>query len=545
MAKKSNNTIIKKNICEVCGINAIFNFQSLKHGRFCLSHKEIGMVNVRDNICIKEDCNLTASFNFEGELKRIYCNSHKETGMVNVKNRKCKEEGCNSTPSYNVKEENTPIFCKRHKEDNMVNVKDKKCISDGCLNIPSFNYESNTKGILCSIHKTENMVDVIHKKCEKEGCNSSPGFNFKGETKRRFCEKHKEDNMVNVKTKKCLNNGCEKVPSFNYINERVGKYCIDHKKDFMVNVKTKKCISDCCERTASFNIEGKQAKYCFHHKLPNMINNKHSYCIYENCKTRAYYGYCGQPLTHCNQHKLDYMIRKTKRTCSGNDEEDCKECATYGKDEPLHCVDHSLEGEICWLVKRCSNCGRDNEILNKDNLCGICCDKPFYEESKRVNKLKETIMVKYLRNKVKGQEILADRIIDSTCNLYRPDILYDCGTHIVVIECDENQHKNYPWETCSLNKSLEHMEEKRMYEIMVAYGLPAVFIRWNPDAFKVNGVVNKKYNNDKRLEMLIKWVNYCFNKMEVSHGLVYKKLFYDEYQEDDLSFKRVEEEDLV
>jgi hypothetical protein len=197
------------------------------------------------------------------------------------------------------------------------------------------------------------------------------------------------------------------------------------------------------------------------------------------------------------------------------------------------------------LVKKCNNCGRDKELLNKDSLCGMCADVPFYEESKRMKKLKETMMVKYLRNSIKEcDEILADKIIDSTCNLYRPDILYDCGTHIVVAECDENQHKNYPWESCSLNKSLEHMEEKRMYEIMVAYGLPAIFIRWNPDNFKVNGTMSKRYNNDKRLNILVKWVNYCI-KMEAEAGVIYKKLFYDEYEEGDMSFKKIEEADLI
>jgi hypothetical protein len=277
-----------------------------------------------------------------------------------------------------------------------------------------------------------------------------------------------------------------------------------------------------------------------------MVNVINKICEKENCKTRAHFGYCGTSPSHCNQHKLDYMINKPKRTCIGNEDDECKEMAMYGKSEPLHCEEHKLHDEICWLVKKCSHCGRDKEILNKDNLCGICCENPFYEESKRTNKLKETIMVKYLRSNIKeGNEILADRIIDSTCNLYRPDILYDYGTHIVVVECDENQHKNYPWESCSLNKSLEHMEEKRMYEIMIAYGLPAIFIRWNPDNFKVNGSIVKKYNNDKRLEMLVKWVKYC-SKMKVNLGeVVYKKLFYDEYEETDMTFKKIEEATLI
>jgi hypothetical protein len=88
-------------------------------------------------------------------------------------------------------------------------------------------------------------------------------------------------------------------------------------------------------------------------------------------------------------------------------------------------------------------------------------------------------------------------------------------------------------------------EEKRMYEIMIAYGLPAIFIRWNPDNFKVNGSIVKKYNNDKRLEMLVKWVKYC-SKMKVNLGeVIYKKLFYDEYEEENLTFKKIEELELL
>jgi hypothetical protein len=95
------------------------------------------------------------------------------------------------------------------------------------------------------------------------------------------------------------------------------------------------------------------------------------------------------------------------------------------------------------------------------------------------------------------------------------------------------------------------MEEKRMYEIMVAYGLPAIFLRWNPDNFSIKESINKKYNNARRLEMLVKWVNYCM-KMKVSsalglveQGVIYKKLFYDEYEETDMTFKKIEEATLI
>jgi len=505
----SSKSSCKKNFCETCGIRASFNIQGLTWGRFCSIHKELGMVNVKDPTCKKDGCNSRPVFNFKGETKGLYCKTHKELGMVNVKDKTCEEDGCETRPYFNFKGENKGRFCVIHKKDCMVDVKNKSCLEENCDKQPIYNYEGEPKGIYCFLHKEDNMVNIKDKKCKEKGCDKIPNFNYEGKNKGLYCNIHKEDNMVNVKNKKCEKQGCKTQPAFNYEGELCGKFCEKHKENDMVNVIDRNRI---CEK--------------------------------ENCKTRVHFGYCGTSPSHCAQHRLDYMIIKPKRTCEGNDEEDCKDVAIYGKDEPMHCEEHKLQNEICWLVKRCSNCGRDKELLNKDNLCGICCDKPFYEESKRINKVKETIMVKYLRNNVDGNEILADRIIDSTCNLYRPDILYDCGTHIVVVECDENQHKNYPWESCSLNRSLEHMEEKRMYEIMVAYGLPAIFLRWNPDNFNIKGSIVKKYNNARRLEMLVKWVKYCM-KLEVSSGAIYKKLFYDEYEEDEMSFKKIEETSLI
>ncbi len=496
-------------------------------------------------ICIYYECKKNAIFNKEGELYPLFCSVHKEYTMVDVKNKKCIYSGCKTTSSFNKQGETKPLYCSLHKENDMVNVKDKTCIYTGCKIIPKFNNEGETKPLYCSLHKEPGMIDIKCKTCIHTGCRIRPSFNKEGEIKPLYCHNHKENDMVNVKDKTCIYTGCKIIPRFNKEGETKGIYCHNHKENDMVNVKYKKCIYSGCKTTPSFNKEGETKRlYCSLHKERGMVDVKTKTCIYTGCKTQCIFGYCGQTPSHCNKHKVDYMINKPKRTCVGNDEEDCKDIAIYGKDEPLHCDDHKLQDEICWLVKRCSNCGRDKELLNKYDLCGICCDKPFYEESKRINKLKETTMVKYLRENINIPEILADRIIDSTCNLYRPDILYDCGTHIVVVECDENQHKNYPWESCSLNRSLEHMEEKRMYEIMVAYGLPSIFIRWNPDNFNVNGTINKKYNGKKRLEVLVKWINECI-KMKVDQGVFYKKIFYDEYDENNMCFKKIEETDLL
>ena len=152
-------------------------------------------------------------------------------------------------------------------------------------------------------------------------------------------------------------------------------------------------------------------------------------------------------------------------------------------------------------------------------------------------------MIRYIREQYQlpehVKECLADKIVDIMCNKYRPDIAFDCGTHIVIIECDEEQHKHYNWRSCASNKSLEDAEEKRMYELFIAFGtLPTIFIRWNPDYFTIQGKECKKYNQYKRLEILKKWVDYCINLpiTSLKQEVKYIKLFYNDYDESNTSF---------
>jgi len=536
-----------------CKIRASFNHEGETKGLYCSKHKEPGMVCVKAEKCKHSGCIKQPTFNYEGETKRLYCSVHKEAGMVDVKSKKCEHLGCKKIPSFNHEGKTNGLYCSEHKEDDMVNVKSKKCKHKGCIKQPSFNHEGETKGLYCSKHKEPGMVCVKAEKCKHSGCIKQPSFNYEGKTKGLYCSDHKEPGMVCVKAEKCKHSGCIKQPSFNHEGETKGLYCSVHKEDGMVDVIAEKCKHSGCITRPTFNHEGEtKGLYCSKHKEYGMVNVKDKKCQHPGCKTICSYGYCGTIKSHCYQHKLEYMITKPKITCIGNYEEECKELATHGKDEPLHCEEHSLPNEFCWLVKKCNNCCRDNELLNKEGLCNFCCDIPFYEESKRMNKVKETTMVRYLKENLilplNVKELPWDKIVNGDCNMYRPDLPYHCGSFILIIECDENQHKNYPWETCSLNKSLDHAEEKRMYEIMLSYeGLPCIFLRWNPDNFKVKGILCKRYVIEKRLEILKKWVEYCFS-LDITkiEGLVqYKKLFYDEYDESDTKFKVVIEEDLL
>ena len=59
------------------------------------------------------------------------------------------------------------------------------------------------------------------------------------------------------------------------------------------------------------------------------------------------------------------------------------------------------------------------------------------------------------------------------CSQRRPDVLIECLTHVIIVECDERQHKTT---SC---------EEKRMMQIYRDMDYrPVVFLRFNPDTYK-------------------------------------------------------------
>jgi hypothetical protein len=76
-----------------------------------------------------------------------------------------------------------------------------------------------------------------------------------------------------------------------------------------------------------------------------------------------------------------------------------------------------------------------------------------------------------------------DRMVDCDltrllCLRYRPDFLFDCITHYLILEVDENQHKLYEW----------FCEQIRMLNLCHALGSsrggkPTGCLRYNPDGY--------------------------------------------------------------
>ena len=276
--------------------------------------------------------------------------------------------------------------------------------------------------------------------CIEKDCTIRAGFHYKGNTNPLYCKKHKKENMINIANPICIKEKCKLRPSFNYIGETKAIYCKHHKLDNMIDVIHKKCKIESCIKIPSFNYSSKNfGLYCKEHKLKDMIDVVHDICLSMNCNIQASYNYRNKlKRLYCFKHKLNNMIDINNRN------------------------------------KLCLKCQLWMGSKNNEYLCSDCF-RFQYPDHKKFTKYKQK--EKFICNKF--QEDYPDLNIEfdkqiscQNCNKRRPDIFLDLAHYSIIIEIDENQHREY---SC---------ENKRMMEIFESLGnRPLILLRFNPDKY--------------------------------------------------------------
>lgn len=431
----------------------------------------------------------------------------------------CIYDNCKKQRNYNHLNETKPLYCNDHKFDGMINVVSKRCKYDGCTKIPSFNTYGHYTAFYCKLHKSNDMVNVVTRKCYFTGCNKTPVFNDPGNASGKFCNEHKEDGMINVKNPKCNNDQCTKIPNFNYPDKTYGVFCLSHKLNGMVDIKNKHkiCQHKECNIRANFNYTNQsRAILCSNHKEKGMININEIVCTHLNCTSKASYGLPGEQRSRCAKHISNGMIRKPKTKCTFIDDntEKCCSIALYGLHKPLFCEKHKESFHINMVERNCKSCNII-QILNKNDLCCLCDP-----DKMNIIKLAKQNQIKCMLDTFKYDYVSHDKMIDmGYCFKYRPDFLFDCKTHFVVLEVDEHQHNNYT-STC---------EETRMINIFQSLGITTFFIRYNPDEYRFN---NKKQNPSysMRVKCLQNTLNCVLNTTlpyDDNNYVYVKYLYYD------------------
>jgi EsV-1-7 cysteine-rich motif len=496
-----------------------YNARGETKGILCKEHKREGMIDVLHKRCQFEGgCEKIPAYNARGETKGILCKEHKREGMIDVVSKRCLEGGCDKQPAYNSRGETKGILCKEHKREGMIDVLHKRCqFEGGCEKIPAYNARGETKGILCKEHKREGMIDVLHKRCQFEGgCEKIPLFNSRGETKGILCKEHKREGMVDVKNKKCqFEGGCEKQPAYNSRGETKGILCKEHKREGMINVVSKRCqFEGGCEKQPAYNSRGEtKGILCKEHKREGMINVVSKRCQFEKCKIRASYGLIGNGSFHCARHADRHReIFHPNRRCLK-----CRELATHGDRYPVRCEEHSLPDDNSFLESKCCKCHLV-AIVDRQGVC-YCCDE---ERFQRARLFKQNEVVASLEADDFPIESV-DTIIDTDCEKYRPDIVIPAssGLFMMIVEVDEHQHKSYQ-ELCTC---------VRMKNISEIYGIPCLFIRYNPDEYKTpepNEVPTRK-----RLERLKDVIREYDSMEKLPYAIGVIQMYYDGWLENE------------
>lgn len=320
---------------------------------------------------------------------------------------------------------------------------------------------------------------------------TTASFNFH-DKQPMYCKEHKKEGMINIKEPLCF---CKKgKPTYNFQGNKAG-YCKECKQSNMINVASKMCI-DCKKCKPSFNVPGKAPDYCSKcaKKYDNMVNVNNKKCCFvfsdkSQCGNNPLFNLPGKKGgMYCSSHAPDGYIDVFHSKCIYEDKDGgkCNLSPSYnfmGKKELLYCSYHFLDGMVNVKHPLCKLCNLIH--VNQVNNEGLCfsCFAFTYPESVTVKNflVKERFIVNYLKDKHPEYTWRYNKFLNS-CIKYRPDLLLDLGTHVIIIEIDEHQHNTELYKDCDL---------KRTYDILAELARPLIMLRINPDAYK-NGETKHK-----------------------------------------------------
>jgi hypothetical protein len=175
--------------------------------------------------------------------------------------------------------------------------------------------------------------------------------------------------------------------------------------------------------------------------------------------------------------------KNTCRECGGKGicehsrkRSECKDCKGGSICQHINIKSKCTE---CHPEKSCQNCFsiyvKTNSKYAPNCFRCFCVLNPDVEIPRRY-KLKEHYLQETLKEEFKDIDLIFDKIIKGDCSSRRrPDVRIECFTHNIIVECDEDQHKNY------------ECENKRTMQLFEDLGnRPIVLIRFNPDKYDDN-----------------------------------------------------------
>jgi len=269
-----------------------------------------------------------------------------------------------------------------------------------------------------------------------------------------------EHNISKYNCKECMGNGiCIHKKQKHICKECRGSGICEHGKN-------KNACKDC-----------HGTRFCLHNKQKARCIECGGNALCEHNKQTQFCGICkGTQICEHNNRKY------TCKECGGNGicihgitKSYCKECEGSSickhKKEKRHCKE--CEGSRLCKNEWCETTGN----TKYEGFCVACfVNNPENQDKSAMRnyKTKEKDVIDRITQTFTNFTWVADKKVQDGCSRRRPDLLLDMGSHIIIVEVDENKHTDYD---CSCeNKRLMELSQDLQHR-------PIVFIRFNPDDY--------------------------------------------------------------
>ena len=286
------------------------------------------------------------------------------------------------------------------------------------------------------------------------------------------------------------------LSALNY-HKNTAKYCLEKQGKDTENIKCSFCSKEILKTSLKKHLEKCKLKnndlLSTNELLNEKINELEKTLIHKNIDNEFLKKQITKKDKEIFELKLEIskLIGKNEAYEKIKQNEKCKR-----KEEPEYVCEHNKRKTLC------KDCGGSElcktpfcEVRKNrkyENYCLRCYIYTFPDKQVVRNyKTKEKSVVDYVFSIFHPEKFswVTDKKIQDGCSSKRPDLLLDLGYMVIVIEIDENQHRNYDT-TCentrlmTISKDLNHR--------------PMVFIRFNPDSYKVlNKTVSSCWTTNK------------------------------------------------
>ncbi|PQM57344.1 MAG: hypothetical protein CML47_11625 [Rhodobacteraceae bacterium] len=380
-------------------------------------------------------------------------------------------------------------------------------------------------------------------------------YNLKEWTGKRGLERHKGEKWLlkrkiriwsgkkwhcehNIRLERCIQCGgnemCEHKKRREICIKCGGSRICEHRKDKSV---CKECKGgSICDhgkrRVVCKDCGGSQI--CDHGKRKDFCKDCGGSQICEHGKHKSGCKDCGgSQICEHGKHKSGCKDCGGSKICEhGKHKSGCKDCGGSKICEHDKHKSHCIQ---CGGSQICRICKSKTGITKYNKLCLTCAIQAGYAV-KHNYKTKELSMVEFITEHT-DVDWVNDKAYDLGCSKKRPDMVCDLGSHILIIECDENKHKHgdYSCENKRIMELSQDFSENNIHR-------PIVIIRFNPDSYvdsnnqkiescwKVgkDGIlrIKNKDNWDLRLNKLLETTHHYISNKPIK-DVTFEYLFYD------------------